>query len=145
MIAALYLSGEMARYERRVVTVLEEFCKLINYAKNQIDIYSAPREDILRSASREGEFLLELENADSFAQAVEKNADYLRADAKRELLAFSSELGSAYREEQVKRCEYYLEVIDKIKRDAQDALHGKIKMYRTLILSLAIGIILVLW
>ena len=143
--AALYASVAVGAYERKALEVLEGFWRLINYTKNRIDLYCAPRETIMKSAAKESDLGLDILPDESFYELVSRCGAYLDPKAKKELLSFDSELGEAYRDEQIKKCDYYASLIDSFRRETQEKLPGKIKMDRTLIMSLSIGIILVLW
>ncbi len=144
MAAAIWASAMSEKYERRVLLTLDGFWELINFAKNKIDISLLPSEEILALAENES-FHLELDGASSFEEVVNKNGLYLEPNVRGELLSFASGFGMARREEQIKRCERYANAIDAIRTCVRDKLVQRIKMKRTLIISLALCIILVLW
>ena len=144
MSAALYASSAAGFYERRSIEVLDGFWRLINYTKNMIDLYCTPRESIMKSAANE-DLGLDILPGESFRELVARYGAYLDPKAKKELLSFDLELGEAYRDEQIKKCDYYAGLIDSMRREAGEKLPQKIKMDRTLIISLSLGIILVLW
>ena len=144
MAAALFASAFASAYEKRSTLTLEGFWELINYAKNKIDLSILGCEDILRCAQKE-HFGIDIDGVSGFYEAIEKNGQYLPKDIKNELLSFASGFGEARCEEQIKRCERIAAILDKAKTLSRKKLREKIKMERTLILSLALCIILVLW
>lgn len=144
MTVAIFACAMSSAYERKVVLTLDGFWELINFAKNKIDLSLLPSEEILRCAEKE-KFTLELDGVSSFDEVVKKNGLYLETDAKEELLSFAMGFGEARREEQIKRCERYADAIDEIRGRARGKMAEKIKMKRTLIWSVALCIILVLW
>ena len=142
--AALFASGFASAYEKRSVLTLEGFWELINYAKNKIDISLSDCKDIFSSAEKEN-FGIDLDGVSDFNEALERNGDYLTQDVRGELYIFASDFGETRREEQIKRCERLATILDKAKTLSRKKLREKTKMERTLILSLALLIILVLW
>jgi hypothetical protein len=144
MAAALFASSFASAYEKKSVLTLEGFWELINHTKNKIDLSLSDCEDILRSAERE-DFGIDLCGVSDFCEAVERNGEYLPRDVKSEIFVFASGFGEARQEEQMKRCERLAAILDKAKTLSRKKLREKIKMERTLILSLALSIILVLW
>ena len=70
---------------------------------------------------------------------------YLEPETERLLTAFSSELGHTFREEQVARCDHYLEALGEERRRLAEALPGRIRMNSVLCLCCVMGVAVLLW
>ncbi len=136
----------VCRYERRRLQVLDAFISLIFYIKGQVDCYSLPIGSILEGAPRE---LLSIcgrgEGADELPSLVHSSRLYLDEESYRLLSAFASEFGGAYREEQLRRCEYYIGALDEQRRRIYDEVPVRSKIGSALSICSAVGILILLW
>ncbi len=134
------------RYERRRVSVIDGWIDLIFYIRGQIDCYLLPIGEILEKGdSYLNTAKLSYEGAANLNAILEASSIYLDGDVKRLLEGFVSEIGDCYREEQVRRCEYYMNALsaqrDKIAANAPI----RIKLSATLCMCIALGTSILLW
>lgn len=148
---AVLFSGVLAahlsvRRERESVALLDAWIALLYYLRGQIDCFMTPLDEILRGADP---VLLERiapggesETLDGLLAAC---GERIAPEALRLLRALLSELGSTYREEQIKRFDYYLSELDRVRRGLAEALPGRVRMTRTLYVCAAGALTLLLW
>lgn len=135
-----------AKYEKRKLSVSDAWIDLIFYIRGQIDCYLTPLADILSS----GESALLracLSNGDEtdLSAILRSSSVYLDGESKRLLESFVREIGTSYREEQVRRCDYYITALrEQRERIARDA-PVRIRLAVTLCLCIALGSAILLW
>ena len=126
--------------------MLDGFISLLFYIKGQIDCYSLPLDKILSSVSED---ILQScncrEKPDSIEQMIKNSKIYLEDESMRLLNAFSAEFGSTYREEQLKRCDYYIQALSEQRRRLSDDLPAKSKIGSALCICSSLGIMIILW
>ena len=134
------------KYERRRLTVLDGWIDLIFHIRSQIDCYLMPLNDILAGTDRD---LLRACMGNGHCIDLDtllKNSQfYLGNEARRLLSAFVREIGSSYREEQVKRCDYYMTALRGLREKQMQEFPAKTRVCVALCLCLAIGIAILLW
>lgn len=148
---AVLFSGVLAahlsvRRERERLLLLDAWIALLYYLRGQIDCFMTPLDEILRGV--DGALLEKIapggasETLDGLLAACAERID---PEALRLLRALLSELGSTYREEQIKRFDYYLSELDRVRRRLADELPGRVRMTRTLYVCAAGALTLLLW
>ena len=70
---------------------------------------------------------------------------YLEPETERLLTAFSAELGRTYREEQVARCEHYIEMLGEERTRLVETVPGRIRTNSVLCLCCILGVAVLLW
>ncbi len=135
-----------AMREREKLTVLDAWLGLLLYVRGQIDCYLLPLDEIFRGAD------VELLRAASAGRKTETWDDLLRAslphlgkESARLLTALIRELGSSYREEQLRRCDYYLAALEKERDRIAAALPARQKLYVASCFCTALGTAILLW
>ena len=135
-----------ARHERTRLSVLDGWIDLIFYIRTQIDCYLMPLNEILAGADRE---LLRAcmggESAVGLSTLLQNSQFYLNSEARRLISAFVREIGSSYREEQVKRCDYYISALRGIREKQGEELPARVRVCVALCLCAAFGIAILLW
>lgn len=133
-------------YEKRKVSVLGGWMDLLFYIRTNIDCYLTPVEQIFAEADPA---LLRACMGDtsvkSPADLLKRSLPYLDEESKRLLEAFSREIGNCYREEQVKRCDYYLSALRAIREKKNADLPARLRVRSALCLCSAIGLAILLW
>ena len=124
------------------ISQIKALCSLISFFRSQIDLFCVPVGEIFKRADanliKKCRFAKGGENAASFSE-LEGN---LPDDVLALLSSFSSELGTLYREEQLKSCDHYISRL-KEKLDLLESNAPKQKKLNTvLFLSAAIGIVI---
>ena len=152
LVAGGYVSMAVTRLERRRLRVLDGYISLLLYIKGQIGCYAMPVCDILASADPAMLAACRGETYQGIVQPVlplpEMIRDshvYLEPESERLLCAFSSELGHTFREEQVTRCEYYIEALGEERRRLAESVPARARMNSALSLCCAIGAAILLW
>jgi len=132
--------------ERRRLSMLDAWIELLLTVRREIDCYLRPIDEILkgcppslRHACAAGG------NGDTPEELLRDAAPHLDRDAYRLLERFSGEIGSTYREEELRCCDFYIQAL-RSHRDAVAAEHpARVKLGVTLSLSAALGTIILLW
>lgn len=147
----ILFSGGMAafcsvRYERLKISVLDGWLDLIFYIRTQIDCYLTPLGEILANADP-GLFraCMYRGRPSGLNALLESTRFYTDAETHRLLRAFIKELGSSYREEQVRRCDYYISVLRGIRDRQMAELPARQKVRATLCACAAAGALILLW
>ena len=128
------------KYEKTKLTVTDGWIDLIFYIRGQIDCYLTPLADIL--ASGESALLRAcLSNGDEtdLSAILRSSSVYLDGESKRLLEGFVREIGSCYREEQVRRCDYYIAALRAQREKIAIDTPVRIRLAITLCLCIAIG------
>ena len=145
-LAGASLAVAYCRYEKRKLNVLDSFISLLFYIKGQIDCYSLPLDKILSSVSED---ILQgcncREIPENIEQMIKNSRIYLDDESTRLLNTFSAEFGSTYREEQLKRCDYYIQALSEQRRKMSDDLPAKSKIGSVLCICSSLGIMIILW
>lgn len=150
--AALILSvGGIAafsavRYEKKRLGVIDGWIDLILYIRAQIDCYLTPIDEILKKEDRPTPNDVNAPDAPADLSAV-LNASrvYLDGDAKRLLERFVGEIGSSYREDQLKRCDYCVGSLRTQRERIAAALPSRTRLCAALCLCASIGTAILLW
>ena len=133
-------------YEKRRVSVLDGWLDLLFYIRTSIDCYLTPVEDIFAEADPT---LLRACMGDGTVKSptdlLSCSLPYLDEEAKRLLESFSREIGNCYREEQVKRCDYYLSALRAIREKKTAELPARLRVRSALCLCSAVGLAILLW
>ena len=136
----------LVKYEKKRIRVLDGWIDLIFYIRSQIDCYLMPIGDILKSA--DADILKSCGvsgRCDSIEALYQKSRFYLNEEAKRLLSSFVKEIGSSYREEQVKRCDYYAAALRNLREKQMEGLPSRLRVCVAISLCGACGIAVLLW
>lgn len=133
--------------ERKRLAVLDAWIALINHFREQIDLYLTPIDSILETIDRR---MIDALCSDdkrklSLDLLVQSSTPFLDCEAERAVRAIVSTLGASYREEQIKQCEHYAKGLERIREKQAVALPQKTRLYITLCLCAAVGILILLW
>ena len=134
------------RYEKKKLDVLDAWLDLLFYIRSQIDCFLTPLAEILRNADKgllQG--CLGSGNESDVSALLKASSAYLGEDARRLLEAFAREIGSNYREEQVKRCDYYISALREVREKQRAELPARLRVCTAISLCAAFGIAILLW
>lgn len=149
--ALVLLSGggyaiSASRYEKKKLSVLDGWMDLIFFIRSQIDCYLTPLSEILKNADQA---LLRAcmgnSNDEDLPSLLQASSSYLGEEANRLLDSFVRELGGNYREEQVKRCDYYLAALRDIREKKREELPARLRVCTAISLCASFGIAILLW
>ncbi len=134
------------QYEKRRLSVVDGWIDLILYIRGQIDCYLLPIEDILSSGDRALlEACMSPSNAADLPAILTSCEIYLDGDAKRTLESFVREIGAGYREEQIKRCDYFISSLRAQREKIAASLPLRVRLCATLCICLALATAILLW
>ncbi len=141
-VTGLVLAVSISRFEQKKLRVIDSFISLILHIKGQIDCYSLPLCDILRNRPDGLELL---EGSEDLGEMLRHARIYLDAETYRLLESFYFEFGGLYREEQLKRCDYYIEALGEQRRALFEDLPARQRIGSALCICSTIGILIILW
>ena len=141
-----YTAWSTVREERKRLAVLDAWIALLYYIRNQIDCFSLPLHQIFVSADKSLFKTLgddgALPSAESLFHASEPLLD---EDCAALLRSWVSEIGGSHREQQVKRCDYYLKELEALRDKRKSALPHRTRLLVTLHLCAGLGAVILLW
>lgn len=125
---------------------IEKYILLLRYIRSQIDCFALPICDILWRADRA---LLtgcgwEKEDPPSSIEDMVREASVEDEGARGILLEFCKDFGKSYLEEQIRRCDHYIALLDERRNALNKDLPRKKKLNSTLCISGAIAVIILL-
>ncbi len=144
----LYLCYEASRMEFRRLRQTEGFLLLIRHVKAQISCFCTPLAEIFaefENSSLEAIGFTSALREGGFSYALEKCKDKIYLDTERiNMLAnFGEELGKSYREEQIECCDYYIGELENAYTKTRDEQPRRAKLYRSLLLTGGLMVIIV--
>ena len=134
------------QYEKKRLTVVDGWIDLILYIRGQIDCYLMPIGDILSGGDRAlFEACMSPSNAADLPAILEASEIYLDGDGKRLIESFVREIGSGYREEQIKRCDFFISSLRAIREKIAAALPMRVRLCATLCICISLATAILLW
>ena len=141
----LYGSIFGARLEKKRLQVLDAWIALIAHIRAQIDCYLTPLDRILATADRSLLSQIGNESTQTADALLNASRPHLDPEIARSLSAFFAALGTTYREEELKRCDYQLAYLRAQRETLATALPARVKAKLTLTLCMAVGAVILLW
>ncbi len=140
------LSLSLCRFQRKRLETIDGFLSLLFHIKGQIDCFARPIGEILRSLPP---VILRGCNcpcgADSLDELIEESKTYLDEEPLRLLSSFEAEFGSTFREEQLRRCDYYIAALSEKRRALAPQVSAKMRSGATLCICLCLSLTILLW
>ena len=134
------------QYEKKRLSVVDGWIDLILYIRGQIDCYLMPIDSILSEGDRAlFEACMSPSNAADLPAILNASEIYLDGDAKRTLDSFVREIGAGYREEQLKRCDFFIASLRVQREKIAAALPLRIRLCATLCICIALATAILLW
>ena len=135
-----------ASREKRRLTVLDAWLALLRDLRGQIDCYLMPLDEILRAADPD---LLRAAGAvrqpQSWDALLQASLPHLGKECARLLSALVRELGASYRDDQLRRCDYYLSALQQERDRLASALPARLKLCTASALCAALATAILLW
>ncbi len=149
--ALLALSGACAsvslcRYCHRRLEAIEGFIALIFYIKGQVECYARPICEIMATLSPE--ILRDCgcpTGASSLEELISESKIYLDRESYRLLSAFAQEFGTVFREEQSKRCDYYIALLGERRALISSRLLPEMRAGSAVVLCASLCLVILLW
>ena len=145
-LASVIMAVSYRRFEWKKLDTTDGFIALIFYIKGQIDCYSRPRSDILSTLPPEIFHACNCPRGTcTLEEMVEASRIYLDEEPLRLVASFSSEFGSTFRDEQLRRCDYYISALSEERRRVFGSVQSKSRAGSALWICASVGIIILLW
>jgi hypothetical protein len=136
----------LCRFERARCVQAEGFLALIRMLRLQIDCFGTPVEKILSTLDEKTRAELGCTGQVTDLGVLLQNTLLLvPQDFGKLLFDFSLSLGTGYREEELRYCEYYLSRLEPIAKRMRDELDKRVRLAVVLPLSLSAALMLLLW
>ena len=136
----------LVRFERRKISVLAGWSDLIWYIRSQIDCYLMPMPEILAGADRAlFEACCCAEPRPNLVAVYHSSQFYLDRESRRLLCAFVREIGSGYREELLRRCDYYIATLGKLREKRLEELPARTRIAAAVCLGISAMASILLW
>ena len=134
------------QYEKKRLSVVDGWIDLILYIRSQIDCYRMPLDDILSGGDRAlFEACMSPSNAADLPATLEASGIYLDGDGKRLIESFVREIGAGYREEQIKRCDFFISSLRTQRERIAAQLPLRTRLCATLCICIALATAILLW
>ena len=134
------------RFEWRKLQTIDGFMSLLFYIKGQIDCYARPRSEILETLPAEVFCACNCPGgASTLEELVEASKIYLDDESLRLVSAFAAEFGSTFRDEQLRRCDYYISALGEQRRILFSSVKDKGRAGSALWICAGICAIILLW
>lgn len=144
--AGSFASYTAVRYEKKKLSVLDAWIDLIFHIRGQIDCYLTPLDEILACADRDVLLACMCRTPHpNLKTLLDSSSPYLGGECKRLLTAFVREIGGSYREEQLRRCDYYINILRAIRDKMATELPARVKLSVTVGICAALGAAIILW
>ena len=127
------------------LALLDAWIELILHLRLQIDCYLMPLDRILASASRDLMRRLGGIGITDPQMLLSRSISSLDAESGRLITSLFASLGSSYRAEELKCCDYHLALLRAHRDRVASALPTRIRMQVTLTLCSALGSLILLW
>ena len=142
MIASRRLNERVAEN----LSALERYISLLHYIKAQVDCFVLPISDILKRA--DGEMLFGCgwrgDVPPSSLEELISRASLDDSAAQSILLEFCSDFGKSYLDDQLRRCDHYISLLEDRREILGRELPSKKKLNSTLCISAALAIVILL-
>ncbi len=133
-------------FERKRLEVLDAFIALLFYIKGQIDCYALPISDILLGLD---ENILRgcmcKKRPESIEEMIRHSKIYLEDESRRLMYSFAAEFGSTFREEQLRRCDYYIQCLCEERRRLSGEVPLRSRTGSALWICSSLGLLIILW
>lgn len=135
-----------SRFQTKKLNTIDGFISLLFYIKGQIDCFARPRSDILATLPAEVFCACNCPHgAETLEELLEASRIYLDEEPLRLVASFASEFGSTFREEQLRRCDYYISALGEERRRVFAQVQSRSRAGSALWLCASIGIIILIW
>ncbi|MBE6538213.1 MAG: hypothetical protein E7671_01950 [Ruminococcaceae bacterium] len=144
IVLSAFLCGYMLVIkEKKHIEQLDIFTRLIKHIYKQIEAFNLPLGDILKNTDAE---LLSLINEGSgyTGDITLSDALLVTPKEKKVIMSFFSGLGRCYRDEQLKMCKYYSDEIEALLAGRRKEYPKKRKLFLTLSLCAALGLVILM-
>ena len=144
-LSALTASISHGRFQKRRLLTVDGFISLLAYIKGRIDCYALPLSEILSSLSLNILYDCNCpEGAETLDEMINNSRIYLDEESERLLDSFSLEFGSIFREEQLRRCDYYIEALTEQRGKVYEDVKKRSRVGSALLICSSLGLLILL-
>ncbi len=145
-ISGIIMAVSYRKFQQKKLQTLDGFVSLLFYMKGQIDCFSRPRSDILSSVPPEVFCACNCsDGAETLEELVDASRIYLDEEPLRLVASFASEFGSTFRDEQLRRCDYYISALGEERKKVFADVEAKSRAGSALWICASAGLIILLW
>ncbi len=145
-ISGVIMAVSYSRYQQKKLSSIDGLISLILYMKGQIDCFSRPRSEILSSLPPEVFCACNCpRGASTLEEIVEACRIYLDDESLRLAASFASEFGGSFRDEQIRRCDYYITALSEERKRVFSSVKARSRSGGALFVCACIGIMILLW
>ena len=144
--SSIFVAVSHRKFQGKRLKTLDGFIALLMYIKGQVDCYALPLYEILMSIPPE--ILCDCncpEGVESLDELICESKIYLEEESLRLLEAFSVEFGSTFREEQLRRCDFYLNSLVEERKRLSDEVIKRSRVGSALSICSSLGLLILLW
>ena len=145
-LSGVIMALSYSRFQTKKLNTIDGFMSLLFYINGQIDCFARPRSDILMSLPAEVFCACNCPHgAETLEELVEASRIYLDEEPLRLVASFASEFGSTFREEQLRRCDYYISALAEERKRVFSEVQSRSRAGSALWICACVGIIILLW
>ena len=133
-------------FQEKKLKTLDGFIALLMYIKGQVDCYALPLYEMLMGIPPE--ILCDCNSpmgVESLDELIGESRVYLEDESLRLLESFSLEFGSIFREEQLRRCDFYIEALVEERKRLSADVERRARVGGALSVCAMIGLVILLW
>ena len=145
-LSGLIMALSSRRFQYTRLRTTDGFISLILYIKGQIECYSRPRSEILSTLPPEIFCACNCPGGvDTLEELIEASRIYLDEESLRLVSAFACEFGGTFRDEQIRRCDYYVAALGNERARVYSSVNAKSRASGALWICACVGIIILMW
>ena len=145
-LSGVIMSISYRRFQLRKLCTVDGFISLFFYIKGQIDCFSRPRSEILHSLPAEVFCACNCpKGAETLEEMVEASRIYLDEESLRLVSSFASEFGSTFKDEQLRRCDYYINALGEERKRVFASVSTRSRAGGALWIFACLGLVILLW
>lgn len=144
--AGAIASLSLCRYHRKRLQALDGFISLIYYIKGQVDCYARPLSDILASLPCEIAVACNCpKGVSTLGELIDGVRNYLDEEGLRLCRTFAAEFGAGFREEQVRRCDHYIALLNMRREQIERRVSAESRAGSAICVCLSLCLLILLW
>lgn len=145
-LSGVVMALSFSRFQTKKLNTIDGFMSLLFYIKGQIDCFARPRSEILSTLPAEVFCACNCPHgAETLEELVEASRIYLDDEPLRLVASFAAEFGSTFRDEQLRRCDYYISALSEERRRVFSEVQSKSRAGSALWICACVGIIILIW
>lgn len=145
-LSGVVMAISYSRFQTKKLNTIDGFMSLLFYIKGQIDCFARPRSEILSTLPAEVFCACNCPHgAETLEELVEASRIYLDDEPLRLMASFAAEFGSTFREEQLRRCDYYVSALSEERRRVFSEVQSKSRAGSALWICACVGIVILIW